>query len=66
MTEVAPPVGVWIETGYSEHPGRIILVAPPVGVWIETNIPIKRLFCASKSRPPWACGLKLDSLPSFQ
>ena len=34
---VAPPVGVWIETGLYKAGFKRHTVAPPVGVWIETG-----------------------------
>ena len=35
------------------------MVAPPVGAWIETSI-VYGGWAASRSRPPWARGLKPD------
>ena len=56
---VTPHVGVWIETRKANSAPPIVRVTPHVGVWIETSSTSHKSF-TFKSRPTWACGLKLE------
>ena len=50
MLDVAPLVGVWIET-YPEAAAQTISVAPLVGVWIETSV-LTEKFSRVQGRAP--------------
>ena len=55
--QVAPYVGVWIETLAGLQRVGLINVAPYVGVWIETRIALLSIQLHT-SHPMWVCGLK--------
>ena len=55
---VAPLVGAWIETLYSQLVCRFTGVAPLVGAWIETESN-EILIVRKLSHPSWVRGLKL-------
>ena len=57
MKCVAPHVGAWIETRYTQVWATSDHVAPHVGAWIETMWQVCRML-VTKSRPTWARGLK--------
>ena len=56
---VAPRVGAWIETGWTQDLVNKLTVAPRVGAWIETYEQNKDNL-RTRSRPAWARGLKLN------
>ena len=54
---VAPCVGAWIETEYSQLSSLQPVVAPCVGAWIETKNTIGEQMLL-RSHPAWVRGLK--------
>ena len=62
-TDVAPPVGAWIEIFSRRFAFLMAFVAPPVGAWIEM-IGGDEMFLYNKSLPPSDCPkTKLGSHP---